>query len=100
MKGEATLEMVLFDERRSVRLVDLADLLQAVDIRLIKALDPSSAAIIAAGAKLTFRAAGAPQRLADDLLAFFSCCIFDQDRFHNAFPPCECYFVSMRIFMN
>ena len=48
-------------KRRAVFLVDLPQLLQAVDVGLIDAFDPPAAAVVAAGAEFTFRTAGIPQ---------------------------------------
>ena len=63
--------------------VDLRDLLFSIDVRLIQAVDPAAAHVVAAGAELALRPTSAPQRLSDDLFPFLPGRILDQDGSHG-----------------
>ena len=75
----------LSHERGPVLGVDLRDLLFPVDVRLIQAVDPAAAPVVAAGAEFTLRPAAAPQRTADDLLPLLPGRILNHKRFHVCF---------------
>ena len=72
--------------------VDLADFLQAVNIRLIQLFDAAAACIVTAGAEFTFTAAIAKKRLTDDFLTFLTGGILNQNGIH--------FVISLRVIDN
>ena len=75
------------DKRCTKFCIDLSDLLFAVDIRLVNALDSASAAVVASGTELAVDPACPPQRLMNNADPLFARRLFDQYGVHFLISP-------------
>ena len=64
---------------RTILRIDLADLLFAIDVWLIKRIYRSSSTVITSRTEFTLDTAITPKRLTDDLLSLFTCRILDKN---------------------